>query len=354
MAAVVAVVAGCSGGPPARAGETTTVVPPNSTAPPTTVPVPDDALPPADPARPAQIVTPGEDVPNPFVLVDGGRYYLYASQIGIYSPAIPVRVSDRPDAWPPQASAVDALPHIPDWAQWGLTWAPDVRKVGDHYVMWFTSLLRYPDPTKQCIGVAQAATPLGPFQPADKPIVCQLDRGGSIDPRSFVDRDGSLWLVWKSDDNSDVDGTSHSSIYSQHLAADGMSLVGARHRILDADQPWEGRIVEAPQLWRHNGDYWLFYSANWFNQPVYSIGVAHCDGPAGPCTKPFDRAWLATNDQGAGPGEGSLFTDLDGRIWILYAPRAQQYRTVTPRPVAMARVAFAPKGPYLAMPPRRR
>jgi beta-xylosidase len=217
--------------------------------------------------------------------------------------------------------------------------------------MYVTSALKDRTPLTQCIGTAVAARPEGPFVALPRPLVCQLDRNGSIDPRVFVDRGGELWMHWKSDDNADVDGTSHSSIYAQRLSDDGLHLVGPRTRILEADQAWEGRIVEAPDMERVDGRYWLFYSGNWFNQPYYGIGVAECDGPAGPCRKPYDGPWLSSNAQGQGPGEASLFTDRDGTTWILYSPWAQAYTTPTPRPVAMARVEFGRDGPRLAAVP---
>src|SRR5207248_6254630 len=45
---------------------------------------------PADPARPAVILS-SDDEPNPFVLVDHGTTYLYASQPSFFGPNIQVR-----------------------------------------------------------------------------------------------------------------------------------------------------------------------------------------------------------------------------------------------------------------------
>jgi beta-xylosidase len=305
-----------------------------------------DAPDPADPDRPARIVTP-DDAPNPFVLIEGDDHFLYHSKTGPYAANIALRTSDRLTVW---GEPVDVLPDLPPWTEWGFTWAPDVRRFGASYVLYFTSRLAgTADPPIQCIGAATAPAPDVAFDPQPEPIVCQTERLGSIDPRTFTDRDGTVWLHWKSDDNADVDGTTTTTIYAQRLAADGLSLVGEPVRILEADQPWEGRIVEAPDMELDDrGRYWLFYSGNWFNQPAYAIGVARCEGPAGPCTKPFDGPWLASNDQGAGPGEASLVTDAGGATWILYSPRAQEFETIVDRPVAMARVAFGPDGPYLA------
>jgi beta-xylosidase len=299
----------------------------------------------ADAAAPARIITPGLDLPNPFVLVDHGRYYLYSSQYSFYQPNIPLRTSTDLKQWSPET---DALPRLPAWGSRAFTWAPDVRQLERRYVMYFTEWLNHRDPITKCIGVAVARTPSGPFDPiGGPPIVCQLDHNGSIDARSFVDANGDLWLDWKSDDNANVNGTSHSAIYAQRLTPDGLHLIGSAVVILRADQPWEGRIVEAPQMVLVDHHYWLFYSGSWFNEPSYAIGVAECAGPAGPCTKPFSGPWLGSNLQGTGPGEESLFYDR-GSWWIVYGPFAVRYRSDTKRPVALARVAFGPHGPYLA------
>jgi hypothetical protein len=96
------------------------------------------------------------------------------------------------------------------------------------------------------------------------------------------------------------------------------------------------------------GKYWLFYSANWFDQPVYGIGVASCAGPQGPCQDLSTQPLVSTNAQGEGPGEESVFTGQNG-FWMLYNPwRSYAPTGITPpRPVAVARIGFGPFGPYL-------
>lgn len=314
------------------------------------------ALPAApDPDRPAallDITEPSPSLPNPFVRFVGDRYVMYTTEARDAVGAkqnVPVLESTDLRTW---SFVRDALPDggVGAWAVPEATWAPDVARIGGRWVLLYTARLAGHVPATQCIGVATGTDPTGPFTPAPEPIVCQLDRGGSIDPRSFRERDGTWWLHWKSDDNREVDGTSTSSIYAQRLDSSGTALLGEAHRILEVSQPWEGRIVEAPQMVRAGERLWLFYSANWFNQPAYAIGVASCDTPVGPCTKPFDGPWLTSNAQGAGPGEGSLFLDRHGRWRLVYSPVAQQYRTETDRPIALATVGFDASGPYLADP----
>ena len=298
---------------------------------------------------PAVDVTPGMDVPDPFVVEQGGVYFMFSSQDAFYGPNIPIMVSDSLTSW--AGTILDALPTLPKWAEPGFTWSPDVRYVDGRWVMWFNaSIAGAGFGGTKCIGVATATSVVGPYvSSAPEPLVCQLDHLGSIDPRSFMDPDGHLWLVWKSDDNADLTASTHSTIYTQRLSADGLHLLGKPVALLTADQTWEGRIVEAPDMVYAGGHYWLFFSGNWFNQPAYAIGVEECAGPAGPCTASSAGPWLASNLEGAGPGEESLFFDGQ-RWWMLYAPFAVNYETPTPRPAVLARLDFGSDGPQVVAP----
>jgi hypothetical protein len=299
-----------------------------------------------DPAHPGTTIVSGADQPDPFMLVEGGRHYLFTSQDRV--PAnVPVRSGVLVGQW---GAVTDALPDLPAWASPGETWAPDVHRFGSHYLLYFTALLKGSDPGIECIGDAVSTKPAGPYLSAATPLICQSAQGGSIDPRTFVDSDGTPYLLWKSDENSDVHGTAPTNIYSQPLSADGMHLEGQPTRIFGPDEPWQGRIVEAPDLVLVRGLYYLFYSGNWFNQPAYAIGVAPCAGPLGPCIDTSSTPLLASNAQGAGPGEESVFTDSAG-VWLLYTPfRSDLPLPGPPRPVALARLGFGPSGPYLAVP----
>jgi beta-xylosidase len=306
---------------------------------------PGDRPTPADPAAPAFIGEPDRSQPDAFVFADPSGYYLYSSQFSITTPPIAVSYSQVLGQWPaPQpAMAVD-----PPWAAFGFTWAPDVSRIGRQYVLYFDAL----DPAElgQCVGVATSRSPLGPFLPTPAPLVCQPELHGAIDPRTFGDRTGGLWLLWKSDDNADFQGpTDVTHIFSQRLSRDGLSLLGPQFELLSADERWQHRIVEAPDLVEAAGSYWLFYSGGWFNQPYYAIGFARCSGPAGPCTEGSAAPWLTSNAQGQGPGEESLFDDRAGCTWMAYSPTAWLPQEHI-RPLALARVAFTASGPELLQP----
>ncbi len=298
---------------------------------------------------PGVVVTPGQDVPDPYVIEANGVYVMFASQDGFFGPNVPVRVSSDLVDWtgPP----IDALPTLPRWAEPGFTWSPDVLRVQGRYVLWFNAALAASGPTAtKCIGVATSRSVVGPYHPVGSaPLVCQLDHLGSIDPRAFVDPSGQLWLLWKSDDNADLQAQTHSTIWVQRLSPDGLQLIGQPVALMTADLPWEGRIVESPDMVYAAGHYWLFFSGNWFNEPYYAMGVAECQSVIGPCDPTTLGPWFASNAQGAGPGEESLFFD-GSRWWMFYAPFAVDYQSFTPRPAAVARLVFGPDGPSVVPP----
>jgi beta-xylosidase len=300
-------------------------------------------------AHPAVLITPGINVPNPYVMHLAGRYYMFASQESLYKP-VTLLVSRSLTHWRP--SKLNPLPTVPRWAEPTFTWSPDVRHVGGHYVMWFSAALAgstSPFPTK-CIGFATASSLKGPYRSKErKPMICQLEHFGSIDPRTFVDPKRRLWLLWKSDDNAEFTASTHTTIYTQRLSSNGLHLLGKPIALLTANQPWEGGIIEAPDMIFAGGRYWLFFSANWFNQPSYGIGLAQCAGPAGPCKPSLSGLWLTSNAQGAGPGEETLFFD-GSRWWLLYAPYATDHQYQTSRPAVLARLVFGPKGPRVVRP----
>jgi Glycosyl hydrolases family 43 len=302
-----------------------------------------------DVESPARMILEGPDPTDPYMFRFDNRYYLYASE-GTSFLNVPLWTGSRLGRW---NRPVDVLPHLPGWAEGGLTWAPDVYKVAGGWGLYFTALLRGSFPLTHCIGFAFADAPSGPFVPLDHPSICQLDHRGSIDARVFATAGGGLYLLWKSEDNAnptfpgpDQDGPT--GIYAERLSADGKRLLGAPVKILAPSEPWEGTIVEAPDMVEAWGTYWLFFSGNWFDTTAYGIGVAACAGPLGPCSDVQPAPFLTTNRQGVGPGEESIFRE-GSALYLLYNPfRADDPGPVIPRPVAMVRLGFTPKGPYLA------
>jgi len=245
------------------------------------------------------------DFPDPFVLVGGDRYFAYGTQTG----EINVQVMESADlaGWEHRG---DALPELASWAGAGKTWSPAVLRRDGAYVLYYA--VRYEAAGRQCISVATASDPAGPFvDRSDAPLIFQEDRGGSIDPSPFVDADGTAYLLWKSDDNALRRAP---SLWGAPLQPDGLALAGDPVELLRHDAAWEEPLIEAPSLARvAAGSYVLFYSGGWWESDGYGIGYANGPAPLGPFTKATESGpWLATEEGMAGPGGAEVFTDTAG------------------------------------------
>ena len=275
------------------------------------------------------------DFPDPHVLRVGSTYYAYGSNTGGLNVQV-MRSSDR-ERW---EHLGDALPQLPTWARAGRTWSPSTLARGDRFVLYYVAW--EPRSNRQAISAASAADPAGPFvDTSTRPLVFQLERGGSIDPSPFVDDDGTAYLLWKSDDNA-----LHrpSSLFAQRLSDDGLSLVGDATELLRHDGRWERPLIEAPSLVKAHGAYFLFYSANWWESPNYTIGYATAPSVLGPYRKRTRRRpWLSSGVTAAGPGGQEFFTDPEGGWWMAYhawTPGTVGYAAGGARSLRIAPVQF--------------
>lgn len=266
------------------------------------------AAPTSTAASPGAPAWPG-DFPDPFVLVDEGRYYAYATEGGR------IRVqrlsSSTPYEWGDLGEALDATPA---WAAPFSTWAPAVLRRGDRYVLFYSALVAGTD--RHCIGRAEASDPRGPFvDESPAPFLCPTDLGGAIDPSPFVDDDGRVYLLWKSDG---ITQRREAVLWSLPLDEDASVPAGESARLIGTDQRWEYPHVEGPTMARVGTAYWLAYSGNWWNQDAYGVGLARCDGPLGPCSKPLDAPVLSSRPGAYGPGGLELFRDAGGQLLAAY------------------------------------
>ena len=253
------------------------------------------------------------DFPDPDVLRVGGDYYAYATN----TPAVNVQLATSSDARKWSASTVDALPELPSWANPGKTWAPDVSEPQPgRFVMYV--VVANTKPALQCIGVAVASSPQGPFRPAGSgPLVCPKDEGGAIDPATFVDTDGTRYLLWKNDGNCcGLDPW----LQIAPLSEDGLSLAGAPTMLMKQTAAWEGSLVEAPTLVRRGSAYVLLYSANNYADRSYAVGYATAPAVRGPYQKHPVPLLSTASSSGrfVGPGGQDVVTTADGRDFLAF------------------------------------
>jgi beta-xylosidase len=197
----------------------------------------------------------------------------------------------------------------PTWAS-GNFWAPEIHRVGNHYVAYFTARQGN---GQLAIGAATASDPLGPYTDSGAPLV-QNTSTGFIDATEFEDDLGQPYLVWKFDGNATGQKT---PIFGQALSPDGLSLQGRTTTLITNDLAWEGGVVEGPWVVPHAGHYYLFYSGNSYADATYAVGVARADAPLGPYTKAGDPI-LKSNATWIGPGHCSIVDGPSGSTEIVY------------------------------------
>lgn len=263
---------------------------------------------------------------DPDILRVGGVYHAYATNSDGQN--IQHEVSrdllhwtKRPDALPTLGAWTGPCSFTPGGASDHCVWAPDVSAVPRGYAMYYTA--RDASAPRQCIGMAFATSPNGPFLPVGTdPLVCPdgargtASLGGAIDPSTYTEN-GHRYLLWKADGNCCA---LPASIYLQPLSNDGRTITGPPVKLISNDQAFEGAVVEAPSLVRHAGTYYLFFSANDFGGGNYRTGYATATSITGPYVQ--SKTELMTTDlfHGTviGPGGADVFTTKNGKPAIIF------------------------------------
>ena len=269
------------------------------------------------------------DFPDPFILEHEGQYLAYATNSG--GANVQMALSSNLTSWRPimeergPTRLYDAMPALPTWAKAGFTWAPEVLKTQDGFVLYFTA--RHTATGLQCVGAATSQSPRGPFtSQATEPLVCQFDLGGTIDASPFRAPDGQLYLYYKNDGNH-PSFNKPAEIFAQRLSPDGLSLTGEPVSLVRNDKPWEGGVVEAPTMVEQDGAYVLFFSGNYYgwegagDLSPYGIGYATCEGPMGPCTDAPNNPFFASTSEPciSGPGHQTVFQTGGKEVFAFHA-----------------------------------
>ena len=202
-----------------------------------------------------------------------------------------------------------------DWVS-GDYWAPEVYEISGRYYMFFTG--RWKENGSLRMGVAVADAPEGPYTDAiGGPL---FDFGYAvIDGTLLYDDAGVPYMIFSRDCSENVVGAYHEShLYGVQLAQDLLSAVGEPVLLTQPDADWELRSGdyrwnEGPAVLKHDGRYYLFYSANCYSGKEYAVGVAVADHPLGPYAKQENNpilSYIETPEEVivSGPGHNSFFT----------------------------------------------
>lgn len=261
--------------------------------------------------RPGTVAAPRyANTADPFVLKDGGTFYLFGSDAGLRAPVITSASLDG------SGTRTEAMPSPVPWSSRpGQLWAPTVGRFAGRWAMFFAAdRPNPPDPANpQCIGRAWANAPAGPYVAEALPVHCGVDGRGILDPQIFDGPDGQRWLLV---------AVGNTGVPIQTIKLDdNANLVTAPFGIYARTHAWEGRFLENPAMVYDAaaGNYVLTYSAGDWWTPAYSIGVARCASPLGFCSSSAEGPWISSASGRTGPGGLSFFNGPDGGLRAVYS-----------------------------------
>jgi len=174
-------------------------------------------------------------------------------------------------------------------------------------------------PGHHCVGTATSSSITGPYTAASSQLICPTSQGGAIDASGFRDTDGSRYVVYKVDGNSDGHGgvcnngvspIVNTPINIQPVSSNGVTFTGSASNILNLS-PADGPDIEAPSMMRDSsGTYIVFFSSNCYTTTNYDVSYAYSSSPTGGFTK-SGPLYVTGNDGLSGPGGADV--DVDGK-----------------------------------------
>ncbi|GGC27163.1 endo-1,4-beta-xylanase [Parapedobacter defluvii] len=262
---------------------------------------------------------------DPFILLHEGTYYAYGTA---EEDGIAVLVSQDLLTWEAVPGNRLALNKQDSWGdRW--FWAPEVYAIDGKFYMYYTA--------DEHICVATSDSPLGPFKQAEKKPMIAEEK--CIDNSLFIDDDDKAYLFF----DRFNDGL---NIWVAELEADLMTIDKETMRpCIHVSQEWETvwpRVNEGPFVIKHEGTYYLTYSANSYESPFYGIGFATADHPTGPWKKYEGNPVLQKPGDLVGVGHSAMFSDKEGNLCMVFHSHYSDTQ-IHPRMMHISKVTFEKK-----------
>ncbi|SMO89019.1 Glycosyl hydrolases family 43 [Saccharicrinis carchari] len=261
---------------------------------------------------------------DPFIMLYDDTYYAYGT---LSEDGIAVMVSDDMLTWKTPKSLSDGLAlHKRD--VWGdrWFWAPEVYHVNGKFYMYFSA--------DEHICVATADNPLGPFvQEVKKPMIADEK---CIDNSLYIDDDSKPYLYF----DRFNDGL---NIWVAELTDDLLEILPeTMKKCIHVSQEWETvwpRVNEGAFVIKHNGTYYMTYSANSYESQFYGVGFATSDRVDGTWTKYEKNPILQKPGNLVGVGHSAMFRDKDGNLQIVFHAHNSATK-IHPRHMYISKVTF--------------
>lgn len=250
-------------------------------------------------------------LPDPSVIrADDGYFYLYATE-DIRN--LPIHRSRNLVDWEYVGTAFTEHTR-PSFEPDGGIWAPDINKIGNKYVLYYSMSVWGGEWT--CgIGCATAERPEGPFTDKGKMFRSnEIQVQNSIDP-FYIEEDGKKYLFWGS----------FRGIFCVELSEDGLSVKEGSTPRQVAGTAYEGTYIH-----KKDGYYYFFASIGSCCEGLnstYTTVVGRSENLLGPYMDKQGRSMLDNNHEVlirknnafVGTGHNSeIVTDDAGNDWFFY------------------------------------
>ncbi|MBP1222510.1 glycoside hydrolase family 43 protein [Flavobacterium sp. 1355] len=270
---------------------------------------------------------------DPTIFYNKGTYYLYGTTTGNIpnGEGFQVYTSSDLKKWNGPSGAQNglALKKGDSFGDKGF-WAPQILEYNKKFYMIYTA--------NENIAIAVSDSPLGPFKNESKKAI--IESGNQIDPFIFIDEDGKKYLYH-------VRLTNGNRIFVAEINDDLQSIKPETlTECISGTLPWENTenkswpVTEGPTVLKHNGLYYLIYSANDFRNPDYAVGYATSKSPLGPWEKSADSPVISRkNTNQNGIGHGDVFWDKDNKMhYVLHTHYTNS--AVSPRKAGIIDLSF--------------
>lgn len=199
-----------------------------------------------------------DNAPDPYILIDNGTYYLYATT----DPGNGYRVSSSTDLVNWKSLGVCAKKG--DIYENGDFWAPEVYAYNNKYYLLYS--------TDEHLAIASSSSPAGPFKKCSDNYIFEHE---GIDGHLFLDDDGKYYLYYA------YFGDNGSEIYGCRFNMDTCTADISTLTQLSFGKEDEHGVNEGPYMLKYQGKYYLTYSVNGYEKPIYSVRLAVSDSPLG-------------------------------------------------------------------------
>lgn len=257
---------------------------------------------------------------DPFIMLYEDTYYAYGTQS---DNGIVVFVSNDLKTWEKQRNL--ALNKTDSWGdKW--FWAPEVYYANGKFYMYYSA--------NEHICAAVADSPLGPFkQETKKPMI---ENEKCIDNTLFIDDNGKPYLFFCRFN----DGL---NIWVAELQDNLVTIKKeTMHPCIHTSQSWEQvwpRVNEGPFVIKHDGVYYMTYSANSYESPFYGIGCAVATDIMGDWKKYEQNPLLQKPKNLVGTGHHCIFKDKQGNLKLAFHAHKDK-NNIHPREMYITHVRF--------------